>query len=71
MTQALRQKFTDLLKGEKPMQQVQIRLPEHIRLLARKVATTASQANQKVYESDVYRAAITLFLTEYFTDSKE
>jgi hypothetical protein len=57
-----------LVKREK-MQQVMLRLPVGTREKARRIAEKAS-GKHRYTESDVYRTAIQLFLSENFTISK-
>jgi len=59
------------LRGQDPMEQVQVRLPPQIRQIAKSLAEKQSSHDQKLTETDVYRTAILLFLDEISTDSRE
>ena len=63
-------KLMDLtLFKDQPMQQTNVRLPVELRVKARRLAEKQSRDGKRFTESDVYRTAITLFLSQNFTDS--
>lgn len=61
------------IKREHKLQQeqVQIRLPPNVRKQAKELANRQSTNERKLYEADVYRTAILLFLDRASTVSRE
>jgi hypothetical protein len=58
-------------RKEKRLSPVSIRLSESIREQARLLASAQSDKDVKFTETDVYRTAIMIFLSENSTDSRD
>lgn len=57
------------LKEGLRFEQVQVRLPKHLREKAKRIARAESNG-RKVTETDIYRTAIVIFLATISTDSR-